>query len=197
MTPSISATFTVSPTAGAVTVVLRVYDSASVLIYEVAAGTSSGAVLDFSLDKATWDPSLGPLTLSSPPWSFAYSGASNFGALQNGVYRLDVVSSGGATGLVSKTVLVLRSNGPGVGGLAWPNPAGAKTQIVFFAWSPTNLDVEAWVYNNAGEKVSALGILSGGRGAWVLGSAANGIYLIALRAPNERRPRLIKVALAR
>jgi hypothetical protein len=180
-----------------VTLLLRVYDSSGALVLETGAGTGAAAVLGFSLDKPVWDPSLGPLLLSDGGWAFSYDGSSKYGPLANGNYRLDVVSSGGASGTASKYVVVLRGPASGVSALAWPNPVAAGSQTLNFAWAPSSRDVDASVYNDAGEKVAGLGTQKGGSGTWNLAGISNGIYFITLRVPGERRPQIIKVALAR
>lgn len=194
-TPQLSPT----PTSGAVSVTLRIYDSAGNLLRVASAGAAASLVGALSFGQEPWDPSTGAQSVSDGAWSGSYDGKdSNGDFLASGSYLMEVESQSGSVSQKSaKSFTVIRSPSNLKNGMVWPNPAGKGLRQVSFAWTPASQEVDGQIYNQIGELVLGLGRLRGGQGRWELKDAASGVYFIALKIPGERRPFLIKVALAR
>lgn len=178
---------------------LRIYDSSGALVRSLDGGASAAAVVSFSASPQPWDPSSGPLSLSDGSWSAAFDGKDSGGNyLPNGNYVVEAESSGSAVSLKTRlTITLIRSSTGLVSAIAWPNPASKSSAFIMISWAPAALEVEGKIYNQAGELVLDLGLLKGGIVRWELKNASDGVYMVALRVPGERHPRLIKVALAR
>lgn len=178
---------------------LRVYDSSGMLLRTQGLAAAPSAITAFSAGSNPWDPSQGALALSSGNWSSSFDGKdSNGDFLAAGSYLLELGSSGGGgTQRATLNITVLRSQNLVSSAMAWPNPAPRGATALDFGWAPMSQDVECRIYNQAGELMLELGLLHGGKGHWELKNASDGVYFVALKIPGERRPRLLKVALAR
>ena len=178
---------------------LRVYDSSGALVRSQAMGAAASALAGLDLAPNPWDPTAAPLALSAPGWSGAFDGKDDAGMpLSSGAYLVELESSnGGASQKISRPLTVLASSGPLVSASAWPNPAAKGSTYIDVVWAPAGQDVLGQVYNQAGELILDMGRLSGGHTRWELRALADGVYFVTLRVPGERRPRVIKVALAR
>jgi hypothetical protein len=186
-----------------VQVTLRVFDSSGLVQRTIAAGMASGALSTFNLSGDPYDPSGGPLILSSGGWTFSFDGRDGQGdVLRNGAYVFELESQdGGSVSTVRRNVQVVGSGVPMVQLMAGPNPLRPGTLQVLIQWQPS-VPVDLKIYTLNGELVRDLGRVAAGPIAWDLRSstgalAANGIYWIAARRPGERQPRLFKLLLAR
>lgn len=199
MSPTQSPSFTVSPTPGPTSslsynVQIFIYDSAGALVKSFSAGSSPAAISSPSVSEASWDPTAGPLVMSSQGWSASYDGRSQSGdALPNGSYMAVIRSeNGGTIQNAQVTFSIFRSNPPGLSVLiAAPNPAGKGASRIQIAWQPAR-EVEIQAYNLAGEMVQDLGRHAASPIQWELGGAsgqplAGGIYVIRARIPGEKR----------
>jgi len=139
------------------------------------------------------------LLFSGGFWQTAFDGKDGQGNyLANGSYVAEAESvGGGASHKVSANFSVIRAGGGLVKAVAWPNPAPKGSVLVSISWVPAALEVQGQIYDQAGELVVDLGLLKGGLARWDLKNASDGVYFVALRTPGDRRPRLVKVALAR
>ena len=198
--------FTVSPTAAptpAVQVTLLVFDSSGLLLRSVSAGNASAVLQSFAWSPQPYDPGKGPLLLSDGAWSFSYDGKDGSGAvLRNGVYLLVLESRQGST--VTKTqaeVTVIGNAGDAVALMAGPNPLRGGADSVTIAWQPAAQPMELKVYSLNGGLVASLGVKTS-PATWNLRSAggtsaADGVYLITVRAPGQRNPQCFKLAVLR
>jgi hypothetical protein len=180
-------------------VTLQVYDASGRLLRSLSVADAGAALGNVSLGGNPWDPSKGPLWLNSGAWAASYDGKDSQGNyLPSGDYQIQIDSSfAGASASQSKDVTVIRSDSGLDSARAWPNPVFSGASSLQFSWSPAGQQIEAEVYDQAGERVAVLGSLSGGQGAWDFRNLANGIYFVTLRIPGQGRPRIIKVAIAR
>lgn len=184
---------------GAISVTIRIYDSAGNLLRQMNGGAASAAVGALSLGHEPWDPSQGALAITGGAWSSSYDGKDSQGAyLASGSYLIEVESAGSGTQQKSfKKFTVLRTRPEMVSAYAWPNPAGKNISFVTVSWTPSTQEIEGRIYNQAGELMLDWGLLRGGQIRWELKNAASGVYFVALRIPGERQPRMIKLAVTR
>jgi len=137
------------------------------------------------------------LQIGDGAWAAAFDGKDGQGNyLPNGSYRIEA-ESGGQGQKAAANFSILRLGGSLVSAMAWPNPAPKGSTLVTISWAPAAVEVQGQIYNQAGELMLDLGTLRGGVASWNLKNAADGVYFVALRVPGDRRPRLLKVALAR
>lgn len=188
-----------TPTAGAIKVTLRIYDSSGALLRTLDGGSASGVGGSITAQPRPWDPSASPLTVGDGAWSAPFNGKDSQGDyLPNGSYLVEAEFTGnGGSRKLSAGFSVLRGGRALVSAIAWPNPAGKGSAFVMLAWAPAALEVKGQIFNQAGELVSDLGLLKGGAARWELKGLSDGVYFVALRVDGERQPRLLKVALTR
>jgi hypothetical protein len=178
---------------------LLVYDVSGHLLRTLSLGGNGTSISAFNATPNPWDPGSSALLLKSGPWTASFDGKDSSGNfLSNGDYLLQLESTqGGQVQKATLNITVIRSESPLDSAIAWPNPASKGASSLYIAWTPASQDVDGQIFNQAGELVLEMGHLSGGKAALGLKGLSDGVYFIALRIPGQRRPRLIKVALAR
>jgi hypothetical protein len=207
--PTISPTFTVSPLATPVSLELDVLDSNLNVVARLTLVGGQGAVSGLSLNHDTFVPEVDRQLIVSGGqgaqaiWNGA--GLDNQTLLPNGYYHMHLTQSG----LLAIDVPFVIEHGQYAGGTILPeaNPVPAGQALVLDYAYPEAVNLQARIYNIAGELVSQ------GAGAGTVGSlhlalksaggmdVSSGIYLVQVRGHTVNGglefQKMIKVAVVR
>ncbi len=183
---------------------IRILDSSGTVFASFAAPASDHAILSPQAASPSFDPAVQPFSVTEGNWSLSYNGQDSAGhALPNGQYIMEFRSSSGSGSQSSSLAFAVIGQSVNFsGGPLGPNPVTKGVNSVLIGWSP-GIGAEVRIYNGAGDLVRQLDDgsqnpplywdLRTTAGNW----ASNGIYLVAVRVPGERRPRIYKLAVAR
>jgi hypothetical protein len=207
-TPTRTPSATISPTPSAspeasVSVHLDVFDARGVLVASQDLSPAFQSMTSFQVSSPSFNPSQGPLVLSSGTWSSSYNGMDNSGhGLAPGLYLLQLSSSGKAGSALADAKVAVTASGSG---LLWaacaPNPLNPGSEGVL-AWGPASA-AEIKVFDASGALVRVFYPPAGTQSLhWDLKDAhgnriSSGIYLVALRAMGQRGQKVLKWAIAR
>jgi hypothetical protein len=174
-----------------VAVTVLVYDSSSVLLRTLPAGSADAPVQSAQWGPKPYNPEQGPLTLSSGAWTFTYDGKDGSGEdLSNGIYMLVIESQQGSSLTTTKVqITVVGGMGIMLKVIAVPNPAHSGGSVTIL-WEPSTQPGEVLIHTLDGKFVRSLGIGQSPM-TWNLRSGSgepmsDGIYLVSVRIPGQR-----------
>jgi hypothetical protein len=181
-------------------VTLRIFDASGVLMVQITGLSSDHLIQSATLSPLNFDPLIQVLKIRSGDWNFSYAGKDAQGnILADGSYILEIDSVQGSNSSIYRTSFTVLT-GPSLqlSALAAPNPVAAGSSSMVFSWNPPQ-SVDLEIYDSSGGLIQNFVVGAQSSMKWDLKTksghtVAAGVYLLILRVPGQRSPKIFKCA---